>query len=953
MPLWVWNGDITDARIDEMLDQFAANGIGGVFIHPRPGLVTEYLSEAWFDRWRYALAACEARGLECHLYDENSFPSGFAGGHTRAADPESVIRCVVPTADGTGWDHGKVNGWTAHQPLVALTRAATTQTFLHVTHEQYVTRFGKAAGRTWKYCFTDEPTLRCEGGLYATPDFLAAFQAEHGYDLIARLNDYLAVDPARSWPVRFDYWSTANRLFTQHFCRAMHDWCAQHDLQFTGHFDEHEWPNPRSMPDAMAAQRWMHAPGIDLLGFQYNAGEPGANALYDLTIIEAVSVAAQCGRRRIFCECYGGGGYQYTLDQARSMSVALLARGVNLLSPHIAMQSLAGGRKYDWAQTFSDHSPWWPAYRTLADHDARASYLLAHSTRASNVLVLHPTLTGWLHAVPKLFRLTYHLQRDQAAIEHLREGQAAFLRHLTEHHVHYDLGDEWIMAETASVEGAQIHVGARTYDVVVIPPGMETMLASTCHLLAQFMADGGTVIAAGPPPATVHGRPDPRPAQLATRPGWIIATAVRNLVAAIHRVAPPVLSASSADLLTSVRRLDDGRCMLILANPGPRPASGEIRIRTVMSLEAWSPDDGSITDVPVSREESGLKTDVVLPPRSLIFWIESDKVSPAAPAPSRASWRTMRLGNPAIARQHDNVLPLPFCSLQMGDHRHPEMPTAEANEHMWKAHGFPQDPWEWTIQYKREYVDHVFPVGSGYAVEYNVDIDPPALEAIRPGLKLAVERPWLYTIEVNGQHCPFDQATRWFDEDMRIAPVGHFIRAGRNIIRLSIQPMQIHAEIAPVYLLGDFAVRDGAHGLMLVRAQPLTSGGWRDQGLPFYPWTVRYTWPVSLETPATAMQLELTGWHGSAARVLVDEHEAGWLIAKPWTLDYAVALAPGSHTIAVEIAGNLGNFIGPFFHHGLPIPWSWRVDPGGERNLAAYTTLENFGLREPPVVRFR
>ncbi|HCA79511.1 MAG TPA: hypothetical protein DEP53_07225, partial [Bacteroidetes bacterium] len=43
-PLWVWNDRITKRQIDEQLADFRARGIGGVFIHPRPGLITEYLS---------------------------------------------------------------------------------------------------------------------------------------------------------------------------------------------------------------------------------------------------------------------------------------------------------------------------------------------------------------------------------------------------------------------------------------------------------------------------------------------------------------------------------------------------------------------------------------------------------------------------------------------------------------------------------------------------------------------------------------------------------------------------------------------------------------------------------------------------------------------------------------------------------------------------------------------
>ena len=39
-PLWVWNNIVTEEEIDKQLEELHAAGIGGVFIHPRPGLET-------------------------------------------------------------------------------------------------------------------------------------------------------------------------------------------------------------------------------------------------------------------------------------------------------------------------------------------------------------------------------------------------------------------------------------------------------------------------------------------------------------------------------------------------------------------------------------------------------------------------------------------------------------------------------------------------------------------------------------------------------------------------------------------------------------------------------------------------------------------------------------------------------------------------------------------------
>lgn len=89
-PLWVWNDRITQEQIETQLADFKAHGIGGVFIHPRPGLITPYLSEEWLDLCRDAVKVGKGLGMKVWIYDENSYPSGFAGGHVPAEMPDSI-----------------------------------------------------------------------------------------------------------------------------------------------------------------------------------------------------------------------------------------------------------------------------------------------------------------------------------------------------------------------------------------------------------------------------------------------------------------------------------------------------------------------------------------------------------------------------------------------------------------------------------------------------------------------------------------------------------------------------------------------------------------------------------------------------------------------------------------------------------------------------------------------
>lgn len=80
IPFWSWNCKVTEELIDWQLDCFAKMGFGGVDIHPRTGLDTEYLGEEYMRLVAYTVKRCREKGLLCWLYDEDRFPSGNAGG---------------------------------------------------------------------------------------------------------------------------------------------------------------------------------------------------------------------------------------------------------------------------------------------------------------------------------------------------------------------------------------------------------------------------------------------------------------------------------------------------------------------------------------------------------------------------------------------------------------------------------------------------------------------------------------------------------------------------------------------------------------------------------------------------------------------------------------------------------------------------------------------------------
>lgn len=91
-PFWFWNGDMQPAEIIRQIGLMFDKGIRSFVIHARVGLTVPYLSETWFERCELALGEAARRGMKVWLYDEDNWPSGYAGGRVLARNPDFVAQ---------------------------------------------------------------------------------------------------------------------------------------------------------------------------------------------------------------------------------------------------------------------------------------------------------------------------------------------------------------------------------------------------------------------------------------------------------------------------------------------------------------------------------------------------------------------------------------------------------------------------------------------------------------------------------------------------------------------------------------------------------------------------------------------------------------------------------------------------------------------------------------------
>ena len=111
----------------------------------------------------------------------------------------------------------------------------------------------------------------------------------------------------------------------------------------------------------------------------------------------------------------------------------------------------------------------------------------------------------------------------------------------------------------------------------------------------------------------------------------------------------------------------------------------------------------------------------------------------------------------------------------------------------------------------------------------------------------------------------------WLDRSLSIFSIGNLVRTGDNTITMKASPMKIHAEIEPVYILGDFSVKPADKGWTIeAPSSSYTAGSWKTQGMPFYSWGVTYSKEFNIEKAEGKWEVNLGAWNGTVAEVTVN-----------------------------------------------------------------------------------
>jgi len=970
---------MSEDEIAATMHDLAEQQVKQVFVHPRPGLMTPYLSEEWFRMWRAALRAAKSLDMNVWIYDENSYPSGFAGGLVPELMPESRGRgLVLKEGPAPGrWEPGLLavyrrnadqfedvsalvrggksvpegpclvasivragnSPWHGDRSYVDLLYPGVTEKFLKVTLDAYAQQIGYEFGKRVPGVFSDEAEIRPAGGLPWTEDLPQVFQKRWGYSLLDQLPS-LKGETGDWRRVRHNYLQVLCDLFVKRWAQPYSEYCEKHHLEWTGHYWEHEWPNCLNVPDNMAMYAWHQRPAIDILMNQYHE-DVHAQFGNARAVRELASVANQLGKTRTLCEGYGAGGWDLRFEDMKRIGDWLAVLGVNTLDQHLSYATIRGARKRDHPQSFSYHEPWWPAYHISASYFARLSAALSQGEQVNSILVMEPTTTAWMY------------QNDAENSPRLAEMGNAFQKLVMDFEraqVEYDIGSEDILARHGEIGRGGLRVSQRTYGTVVLAPFTENLNASTVRLLEQFLQAGGTVICAGHPPERIDGASSGRGAELAKSSGWHEVEPAKLLESVVSQSPklPVTITRVAGDqgiLFHHRRRIADGQILFLVNSSSQQASAGTIESEAG-GVERWDLATGRMGGYPCEKTGNRLRAQFDLPPSGSLLLFLGDKPRKLV-APSRETIATIQpSADPEVRRLAPNVLVLDYVDVTAGQETRTNTYFYQAGQFAFQKNGLPRNPWDSAVQFSDRFLRYRFLPDSGFTATYRFTVQ----DSVPSDLAVVVEQPDRYAITCNGKPVAATKGAWWLDRSFGVVPVNQEAQVGENWLTIQATPFTIYHEIEPVYLLGGFALESSEHGFVIRPERGLKLGDWNGQGMPFYSDRVSYRERFDLPATQGRYLVEAPSWYGSVAEVVVNGRSAGFLSSPPWQCDVTKRLKPGTNWVDVVVIGTLKNTLGP--HHGKPglgSAWPGMFQHGPNPGPPAgteYSTV-GYGLRAP------
>lgn len=663
MPFWAWNCHVERETALRQIGYFEEMGMGGFVIHSRTGLDLPYLGAEFMELVQACVKAAVDRGMKVWLYDEDRWPSGFAGGlvtknreyrarylvftpWSGGREPENSRHKkngrldLTPHGGGKLWGryavfvhHGRLidyrmiepgkretlksgeeiwylyeeemeeNVWFNNQTYMDTLNPDAVNCFLEVTYEAYKRALGDVFGREVTAIFTDEP------------------QFVH-----KRFPEY---EDSRE-PVILPYTSGMELEFERRFGFSFLErlpellWDTGDDRSGEIRYFYHRFVGElfaETYCDKLGA--WCRSHGIALTGHMKgedtletqaaSLGEamrhyrqfqiPGVDVLCDrrlyTTVKQAQSASRQMGRNQVASEEYGVTNWDFDFAGHKMQGDWQAALGVTGRVHHLAWMSMEGEAKRDFPASIFYQSPWYREYATLERYFSRIRMAMETGRPVVHIGVIHPIESFWM-----VYGGADHKREREWQETQFQELAEWLLFGLLD----FDYISEGLLADMPEGENG-LHFGEMCYQVILIPE-LLTLRKSTLERLWKFQQDGGKVVFLGRIPEFVEARRSDGVKHLAEHSLFLKMKQHRILEVLEPQREVEILDNEgrrSGGFLYQLRTYGDER-WLFVANgrkppnrDEPKSQVWDIMVKGVFRIELWDAMNGTV--IPVEAEK--------------------------------------------------------------------------------------------------------------------------------------------------------------------------------------------------------------------------------------------------------------------------------------------------------------------------------------------------------------
>ena len=1007
-PFWSWNCKLDEDMLRRQIGYLKEMGFGGYHMHSRVGMASEYLGEEFMQMVSACVDEAKKQDMLAWLYDEDKWPSGYAGGLV-TKDPKYAQRIAVFCPEGlrlpefmpkdkaiaegecyyiASYDivlneNGELisykiidkdekatgfkwtvfsqaqpkSGWHNGERYVDTLSKEAIDKFIEVTHKRYKEVIGDEFGNRVPAIFTDEPNFYCKETLkFATstdsrvnmpwtPKLPELFKEETGIDIIEKMPELLWDLPdGEISRFRYLYHNYITELFTVCFCDNIGKWCEENNIMLTGHVLREDTLMSQTSSVGEAMRTYR--------GFQL----PGIDTLCDQDTAlfncakQCQSAVHQQGNEGMLSELYGVTNWDFDFRHHKLQGDWEAALGVTVRVPHLSWVSMAGEAKRDYPASINYQSPWYKEYKYIEDHYSRLNTALTRGKADVKVGVIHPVESYWLHWGPSENTSDIRVQMD--------ERFSNLCQWLLFGTVDFDYISEARLPQLYSPGEGGFKVGHMEYDVVIVP-ALETIRSTTLSRLNEFVSRGGKVIFAGSCPKYVDAVVSDEAKALYEKSVCVgfDKLEILNALSDVRDIEIRKVSGVKTDSLIYNMRVDNDCKWLFVAHgrkeygdkyfwDGYNDMNAPKKNEIIINIKGeFVPEVYDTISGDVVKAEHDYKNGC-----TRVFctmYTESSILLKLTP------------GNDGGYKSDEEKIITKTLILKGKQ----EYELEEPNVLLLDTAEFAMDDGEFEPEEEILRLDtecrkrlgiepkHIMPQpwvfddkDSGHSLTLRFTINS---EIDVKGAYLAIEDAEKHEMTFNGEALVPEIEGYFTDESIKTFKLP-MINKGTNILTVKMK-LSIRSNTEWCYILGDFGVKvEGSEKTIIPRADKIGYSPLKMQTMPFYGGNVTYKHEI--ETPDCDLVVKTSSYRGAAVKVFIDGKDCGCIAIAPYTLEIK-DVKKGVHKIEFKLFGNRYNSFAALHDTVISRDWygpnMWRVE--GDEFSYEYQ-LSDMGILAAPIV---